>query len=228
VDVDQRVSEARRLLTEGRAQAAAGQTDAALAGLHESAELFSAAGERTGELDALEAAAIACAMGDRGTAAVDLLTKITALLSDGTREERRGMAIGNLGLALAGLGRHDEALARFTDARVILEAAGNRPAVARQFGNAGSACRDLERWDDAVENYVEALDIFRSLGLDEDVADQCTNIAYALVMKGEPIDALGWFQKAATEYAAGGFEEKRRLTVQNLERLQSALGIVLP
>jgi tetratricopeptide (TPR) repeat protein len=140
---------------------------------------------------------------------------------DGHRQAR---ACANKALVLAGLRRFEEALVAFRSALKGFEREGEFIHVAGQWGNIGSVHRDMEQPDDALRSYEESLAIYRELGLKEPEADQCTNIAYALVMKGELANALSWCHEALSLYTDAGCEGKSGLVADNIARLESALG----
>jgi tetratricopeptide (TPR) repeat protein len=135
----------------------------------------------------------------------------------------RARACTNKALALVQLQRFDEALEGFQAALKEFMACDEFIRAAEQYGNIGSVHRDTGRPDQALESYEEARGIYQTLGLRERVADQCTNIAYAWFMKKGYDEALRWYREAVTLYTLTGSEEKRKLTAENVARLETAL-----
>ena len=136
---------------------------------------------------------------------------------------RRARACTNKALVLVQLQRFDEALEGFKAALKEFMACDEFIRAAEQYGNIGSVHRDTGHPDQALESYEEARGIYQTLGLRERVADQCTNIAYAWFMKKGYDEALRWYREAVSLYTLTGSEEKRKLTAENVARLETAL-----
>lgn len=130
----------------------------------------------------------------------------------------------NRGLVLARLGRYEEAIACFEEARLRYEQAGELLRSAGQWANIGTVHRDMNQPQSALESYRQALAIYRQLGHGERVGDQLSNIAYALVCLQRAADALPWYREALAHYIEAKDTPRIDKTVDNINRLVAALS----
>lgn len=89
------------------------------------------------------------------------------------------------GDALFTMGRPDESVARFQEARRLFVASGNQAAVARVLNRIGAVLMTSGDLTGAERQYQEALVIARRLGSDELVAAQTVGLAFAAGYLGD-------------------------------------------
>ena len=88
----------------------------------------------------------------------------------------------------------------------------NRETWAPCSGNQG-------RYDEALDLYVNALAVFEESGDRLKIANQCTNIGYIHVMRGEPHIALEWYKRALPLFEAEQENTRADGTRRNIEIL---------
>lgn len=107
-----------------------------------------------------------------------------------------GEALNNLGGALTGLGRYDEALSAYQAALAALRQTGDQQATGAALNNLGIALRALGRHDEAHAAYQEAAAVFRETGDQHGLAMTLCNLGNVLRSLGQPADAVGIYQEA--------------------------------
>ncbi|HEX3551977.1 MAG TPA: tetratricopeptide repeat protein [Thermoanaerobaculia bacterium] len=132
----------------------------------------------------LAAAQIARRMADPG----EELRAGTAAAAKGRRLAQSqiiGEALLLQGDALYTMGRPQESIARFREARGLFAAAGNQAAVARTLNRVGAVLLDTGDFAGAEEQYQEALAIARQTGSSELVASQTLGLAFVAANLGD-------------------------------------------
>jgi tetratricopeptide (TPR) repeat protein len=124
-----------------------------------------------------ELAILALRRGDRERGA-DLLRQALAV------DPTDWVSQANLGVALRGLGRFDEAVAAYDAALAV------KPGVAPIWANRANALLDLDRFDDALASFDRAVEIA------PDVADNQAGRARALLNLGRADEALACVDRA--------------------------------
>ncbi|MGO9108148.1 MAG: tetratricopeptide repeat protein [Thermoguttaceae bacterium] len=132
------------------------------------------------------------------------------------------MAYNNLGLALAGRGRFDEAITRYQKALKI------KPDFAEAHNNLGLALAGRGQIDEAIAQYRKALDI------DPECVEAHNDLGIALAGRGKVEEALAHFRKALeinpdcleTHYNLGITLAGRGLVDEAIAEYEKALGIV--
>ena len=92
--------------------------------------------------------------------------------------------------------------------------------MAMQIGNMGSVLRDEAKYDRALTYYREALMVSMEQGHQIGIADQHSNIAYALVQKQEFALALEHFRQAKSLYVKLKEDGKAGLWRENIATLE--------
>jgi tetratricopeptide (TPR) repeat protein len=91
------------------------------------------------------------------------LTQIDLLFVTGDRRYE-GMALDNLGAALADAGRFEEAITACQDAAAIFRETGDRHGEGDALANLGIALRGVRRSEEAITACQDAAAIFRETG----------------------------------------------------------------
>lgn len=95
----------------------------------------------------------------------------------------------NLGVALCGVGEHDEALARHEAARALFAKHRERRNVADCDVNIANVLVDLGRYAEAVDLNVRAAEEYEQLGLPAEAADCADHLGALLTIHG-------WYERA--------------------------------
>jgi tetratricopeptide (TPR) repeat protein len=116
-------------------------------------------------------------------------------------------AIMNKGVALANLGRLEDAVSAYDEAiaifRQLVEQEGRRDLannLAKAIMNKGSSLVNLGRLEDAVSAYNEAIAILRPLVEQEGRRDLANDLAKAIMNKGSSLVNLGRLEDAVSAY----------------------------
>ncbi len=112
------------------------------------------------------------------------LTAVTIWEDAAAKEPWNDRAHNNLGVALAGCGQVDEAIAHFEKALEI------KPDFTEAHNNLGLALAGRGRFDEAIAHYQKALKI------EPDYADAHNNLGNALASRGQVDVAIAHFKKA--------------------------------
>jgi serine/threonine protein kinase/tetratricopeptide (TPR) repeat protein len=111
-----------------------------------------------------------------------------------------GISEGNLGLALQGLGQHEEALVHLNRSIALLEKGMGygHPELALHLSNRGEALSALGRYEEAHANFQRALLIWeKELGSDNlDLAYGLTGLGVAFLAQRKPTEALVPLERA--------------------------------
>ena len=103
------------------------------------------------------------------------------------------------GVAAAGSGRKEEALALMRHAlRIALENDLSEPA-ALSYGNVADVCFTLDRYGEALELEQEALALARRMGIRRLELFSLSELSYVLTMLGRWDEALAWYMEIPAE-----------------------------
>lgn len=158
----------------------------------------------------------------------DDLLAATAIGLDAARRlgdhAAEGEALNNLGGALVGLGRYDEALTRYRDAVVVFRQAGNRRAEAESSANLAISLTGLGRYDEALTAYQDALAVLRLTGDQHAAGAALNNLGIALRALRRYDEALVAYQDAAAIFREAGDRHGLAMTLGNLGNVLRSLG----
>jgi tetratricopeptide (TPR) repeat protein len=135
-----------------------------------------------------------------------------------------GEALNNLGGALTGLGRYDEALTRYQDAVAVFRRAGNRRAEAGSSANLAISLTGLGRYDEALSAYQAALAALRQTGDQQATGAALNNLGIALRALGRHDEAHAAYQEAAAVFRETGDQHGLAMTLCNLGNVLRSLG----
>nr|WP_306454504.1 tetratricopeptide repeat protein [Streptomyces sp. TLI_235] len=138
-----------------------------------------------------------------------------AAISLGDRHDV-GQAWNNLGNAMQGLRRFDDALDAYQHALDIYRELGDRHSVGLAWNNLGNAMQGLRRFDDALDACQHALDIYRELGdrYAEGMAWNHSGLALTELRRFD--DALDAYQHALDIYRELGDRHSEGMAWNNL------------
>ena len=174
-----------------------------------------------GDVDALEAELARASGKER----LPITVKAVSLLAHADAEE--GLRLGLAGLEearklgerkseadiLVGvatclniLGRNEEALARYGEARAIFEALGDRLGLLTCRRSAGISHYDLGRMDKALEEYLGALRIAEELADPAEIGKTASNIGNVYLEVGNLVEALKYQEQALTAFEKADFK----------------------
>jgi len=143
-------------------------------------------------------------------------------LSDHAAE---GEALTNLGLALYGLRRYDEAVTAHQDAAAIFRQTGNRHGEGDVLNNLGLALHGLYRNDEAVTAHQDAAAMFRQAGNRHGEGKSLNNLGVALRALRRFDDAAAAHQDAAAAFRQTGDRHGEGNALGNLGNVLQDLGL---
>lgn len=173
-----------------------------------------------GDIDGLKAELAKATGKDR----LPLIAKTVSLLAHANAEE--GLALGTAGLEEARklgerkseadilvaiatclniLGRNEEALARYGEARAIFEALDDKLGLLTCRRSAGISHYDLGRMDKALEEYLAALRMAEELKNDAEIGKTASNIGNVYRDVGKLDDALRYQEQALVAFEKANF-----------------------
>jgi tetratricopeptide (TPR) repeat protein len=128
----------------------------------------------------------------------------TAIRARHALGDARGEAVSrrNLAVALAYLGRHDDARAALVQARALLEPLGDAAALADVANDAGVLAEERGDFREALERYREALGFRQTQGDQRMIGESLINVGFAYAQVGEFDNALVYWRQANQTYAA--------------------------
>jgi tetratricopeptide (TPR) repeat protein len=142
-------------------------------------------------------------------------------LGDGVAE---GEALNNLGAALSGLGRYDEARSAYQDAIAIFHRVGELRAEGESSTNLGVALSDLRRYDEALTAHRQAAAIFRQIGDSHTEGIALNNLGVVLRALGRDDEARGVYQDAVAVFRETGDRHGLAMALGNLGNVCRSLG----
>ncbi|MFD0403267.1 BTAD domain-containing putative transcriptional regulator [Kitasatospora sp. NPDC127121] len=172
-------------------------------------------GHRSGALVTTVNAALARVRSGRAAEAVPICHEALAELRTRHDDPGRAYTLYVLGLALHGLGQHEEAVTWFGECLAVASAAGLRARAAHARYRMADSLRSLGRTDEALEHSGQALTLCEELGAERDQG-------HALVVLGRTLADLG--REAA---AWGRLREAHRIFVRlGLPEAEEVAGLL--
>ncbi|MEU5216938.1 BTAD domain-containing putative transcriptional regulator [Streptomyces sp. NPDC020807] len=141
-------------------------------------------GHRSGALVTTVNAALARVRSGRAGEAVEICHEVLAELRTRQDDPGRAYTLYVLGLALHGLGRHEEAVTWFRECLAVATGAGLRDRAAHARYRMADSLRSLGRADEALDHAGQALALCEELGAERDQAQ-------ALLVLGRSLADLG-------------------------------------
>ncbi|MFF5970808.1 BTAD domain-containing putative transcriptional regulator [Streptomyces sp. NPDC012769] len=141
-------------------------------------------GHRSGALVTTVNAALARVRSGRAAEAVEICHEVLAELRTRQDDPGRAYTLYVLGLALHGLGQHEEAVTWFGECLAVAAGAGLRDRAAHARYRLADSLRSLGRADEALDHAGQALALCEELGAERDQAQ-------ALVVLGRSLMDLG-------------------------------------
>ena len=159
----------------------------------------------------------------------DDLLAATAIGLDAARRlgdhAAEGEALNNLGGALVGLGRYEEAFARYRDAVAVFRQVGNRRAEAESSANLAVSLTGLGRCDEALTAYQDALSVLRLIGDQHAAGAALNNLGIALRALRRYEEARAAYQDAVAIFRETGDRHGLAMTLGNLGNVLRSLGL---
>lgn len=142
--------------------------------------------------------------------------------------DSRGEAVAwcNLGLALRGLGRMEEAVAALTCARDLFQATGGRSGEADAWSNLGLAQEQAGRVEEAIETHTHARDLLQAIGNRQREAMAWNNLGLALEQAGRVEEAIEAHTRACDLFQATGDRHGEAAAWNNLGLALEQVGRV--
>nr|WP_229908939.1 tetratricopeptide repeat protein [Streptomyces griseosporeus] len=133
-------------------------------------------------------------------------------------EDRLGEAAAwnNLGLALYGTGRAEEAIDALTHGRDLFQATGRRHYEAIAWNSLGLALQEAERAEEAIDAHTRARDLHRTIGDRHREAMAWNNLGNALQEAGRVEEAIDAHTRARDLYQAAGDRHREATAWNNL------------
>jgi tetratricopeptide (TPR) repeat protein len=135
-----------------------------------------------------------------------------------------GEALNNLGAALSGLRRYDEAITAYRDAAAIFRQTGYHRAEGESLTNLGIALSGLRRYDEAITAHRDAAAIFRQSGDHHAEGTALNNLGIAQRAVRRDHEARTAYQDAVAIFRETGDRHGVAMALGNLGNLLRALG----
>lgn len=110
--------------------------------------------------------------------------KALRLAKDNAQPELEARAIFNIGIVNSMVGKHEESITNYLEAKNLYERANNEARVGAAYNNIGGSYFELGKYDVAIENYQKALAIALKTNEHKDVAIDYMNIGEAHYIQG--------------------------------------------
>lgn len=111
----------------------------------------------------------------------------------------------SVGIVLARIGQHAEALQQFREAHALQQACGNVRGVLQAINNVGIALKNLGQYEDAVAHVKQAMQIARELGDEGAVAVAASNLGEPLLKLGRVAEARAAMVEALPQLEKAGY-----------------------
>ena len=157
----------------------------------------------------------------------DLLVATTIGLDAARRLGDRvaeGEALNNLGAALTGLGRYDEARTAYQEAAAIFHWLGDQRAEGESSTNLGVALSGLRRYDEALTAHQKAAAIFRQTGDRQAEGTVLNNLGVVLRALERDSEARTAYQDAMAIFRETGDRHNLAMALGNLGNVFRSMG----
>ena len=133
-------------------------------------------------------------------------------------------ALTNLGLALYGLRRWEEAVTVQQEAAAIFAETGDRHGQAHALNNLGLALHGVHRDDEAISAHREAAVLYRAASDGQGVGNALNNVGLALQATHRDDEALYAYREAAVIFRETGERYGVAMALGNVGNVLSELG----
>ncbi|MEV7584761.1 AfsR/SARP family transcriptional regulator [Streptomyces erythrochromogenes] len=164
-------------------------------------------GHRSGALVTTVNAALARVRSGRAEEAVEICHRVLAELRTRQDDPGRAYTLYVLGLALHGLGRHEEAVTWFRECLTVSTGAGLRDRAAHARYRLADSLRSLGRADEALEHAGQALVLCEELGAERDQAQALLVLGRSLADLGRGAEAGARLRQAYEIFCRLGLPE---------------------
>ncbi|MEU5065130.1 BTAD domain-containing putative transcriptional regulator [Streptomyces virginiae] len=169
--------------------------------------LANALGHRSGALVTTVNAALARVRSGRAEEAVEICHAALAELRTRQDDPGRAYTLYVLGLALHGLGRHEESVTWFRECLTVATGAGLRDRAAHARYRLADSLRSLGRADEALDHAGQALALCEELGAERDQAQALVVLGRSLVDLGRRAEAGARLRQAYEIFCRLGLPE---------------------
>ncbi|MER7516464.1 BTAD domain-containing putative transcriptional regulator [Streptomyces sp. NPDC126499] len=170
-------------------------------------------GHRSGALVTTVNAALARVRSGRAAEAVEICHEVLAELRTRQDDPGRAYTLYVLGLALHGLGQHEEALTWFGECLAVATGAGLRDRAAHARYRLADSLRSLGRADEALDHAGQALVLCEELGAERDQAQALWVLGRALMDLGRGAEAGARLRQAYEIFRRLGLPEAAEVAV---------------
>ncbi|WP_316529285.1 AfsR/SARP family transcriptional regulator [Kitasatospora brasiliensis] len=164
-------------------------------------------GHRSGALVTTVNAALARVRSGRAAEAVPICHEVLAELRTRHDDPGRAYTLYVLGLALHGLGRHEEAVTWFGECLAVASAAGLRARAGHARYRMADSLRSLGRTEEALEHAGQALALCEELGAERDQGHALVVLGRTLADLGREAEACGRLREAYRIFVRLGLPE---------------------
>jgi tetratricopeptide (TPR) repeat protein len=148
---------------------------------------------------------------------IDVTTvALDAVRALGDQQQAEAAALGNLGMALTGARRFDEAYAAYTESLRLWRQVGDRHGEATALNSFGTLLHVMRRADKAIDAHIRAADICREVGDRLGVCGALTNQGGALLAAGRSGEAAEVLTEAVAMYRELGDRRREATALNNL------------
>lgn len=170
-------------------------------------------GHRSGALVTTVNAALARVRSGRAAEAVEICHEVLAELRTRQDDPGRAYTLYVLGLALHGLGRHEEAVTWFGECLTVATEAGLRDRAAHARYRLADSLRSLGRAEEALDHAGQALVLCEELGAERDQAQALVVLGRSLADLGRGAEAGARLREAYGIFCRLGLPEAAEVAV---------------
>jgi len=195
-----------------------------LAGLYENSSAYDKAREKYAKVLTLDPKRVEAliAMGrveiDSGDSqkAIEYLTRAQALTIEFGNEEERAQVLQDMGVAYAGLNKHEDALRNLRESLEIKRKLGLKKGIAMSLDSMAASEDALGKPDEVLKDYKEALALYQELGDKAGTGDVLNNLAQFYVDHGQYDQALKLFKESLQAEIDVGNQSNQGYVLNNI------------
>ena len=148
--------------------------------------------------------------------ALEYLTRAQALAVEVGNDEERSMILQAMGVAYAGLNKHEEALRNFRESLEIKRKLGLKKGIALSLDAMASSEDVLGKPDQALKDYKEALALWQELGDKVGTGDVLNDLAQFYVDHGQYDEGLKLFKESLQAEVDVGNQSNQGFVLNNI------------
>jgi CHAT domain-containing protein/tetratricopeptide (TPR) repeat protein len=190
----------------------------------EALSLWRSVGDKSGEAETLNNAALVLNSLGEKQKALDYFQQALLLWKEAGDGKGQAMALSGIGAVHFALGDHRQALSYLKQSLLLFRSIKDAGGEALRLNDIGVVYNNLGDPQEALKNYQQALPMLRAAGERAGEASALNNIGSAFRAMGEPQQALAYFKQALFARREIGDARGMAITLTNIGALHYRLG----